>query len=179
MRPTRQINLSGCRTGTWTRGMDSLGSTAKECRPDLSLAGLEPNCTNSSFTVLRNSPKNRPPSTNSAGVAPAYEARGLLFLPGEMHCKLARQSCLVMPSSPSALQQRIPFMLTISREASGPYATRWPRQSATGLHKRLEFLGVGTWSVSNSAAGWPASSCNVRWSRIMASPAINAQSGAS
>jgi hypothetical protein len=176
MRPARQINLSGCRTGTWTRGMDSPGSTAKECRPDLSLAGLEHTCTNSSFAVLRHSARNRPPSTNSAGVAPTYEERGPLFLPGEMHCQVARQPCLVIPSSPSALQQRIPSMLTISRDTSRPDATRWPR---TGLHKRLEFLGVGTWSVSNSAAGWTASSCNVRRSQIMASPAINAQSGAS
>jgi hypothetical protein len=146
----------------WTRGMDSLGSTAKECRPHLSLAGLEHNCTNSSFTVLRHSAKSRPPSTNSAGIAPTYEERGPLFLPGEMHCKVARQPCLVIPSSPSALQQRIPSMLTISRNVSRPDATRWPQQAATGLQKRLEFPDVGTWSVSNSAAGWTASPCSLR-----------------
>jgi hypothetical protein len=98
------------------------------------------------------------------------------FSRAKCHCQVARQPCLVIPSSPSALQQRIPSMLTISRDTSRPDATRWPRR---GLHKRLEFLGVGTWSVSNSAAGWTASSCNVRRSQIMASPAINAQSGAS
>jgi hypothetical protein len=53
--------------------MDYLGSTAKECRGDLSLAGLGHTCTNSSFTVLRHSKKRRPPSTNSAGVAPTYK----------------------------------------------------------------------------------------------------------